>query len=421
MSDRFAISAGTVVTLAGPPISDAVVIVSGGKIEAVIHSSEIPSDLNIEKYPDSILMPGFVNAHTHITLSNFRGVADDRNFVEWLDQIIKLDLINRPDECRQSAIDGVAECFRNGITTIGDNHYLPFARDAMLAGKMKGVNFHEVFGIRTLNLTKGVEKLKKDFLELLKNATSENSYGISPHATYTVPPPVAKMAAEVAKESGVRISTHIAETMDEVQFFRKGEGKLSAISRYVKLPKPDGSRTPLKYFADCGLITDRTLIIHGIFLSDEDVRIAADCGSTIVTCPTSNAKLGCGIPAASAWKNRGITICIATDSPASGDGYNMFEEMRRFVLMQRASTGQSDIFSSSEVIQMVTANSASALGMSGMVGEIKQESCADMILMQPDMNSVSENRDIYNTLLWGCDNTDIVKVWSDGVEVYSRG
>jgi cytosine/adenosine deaminase-related metal-dependent hydrolase len=70
---------------------------------------------------------------------------------------------------------------------------------------------------------------------------------------------------------------------------------------------------------------------------------------------------------------------------------------------------------------MVTANSASALGMSGMVGEIKQESCADMILLQPDMKSVSENRDIYDTLLWGCDNTDIVKVWSDGVEVYSRG
>lgn len=421
MPEKFAISAGTVVPMNAPPMTDSAVIVEDGRIVDIVGRNDLPEEIPIEDHPDAILMPAMINAHTHLVYTAFRGLADDADFFTWItEHIIPLGIDRREEECRKSAMDGVRQCFRNGITTIGDQHFTTWGLDAMRSVDMKGVFFYEVFGIGTLNLSRSIERDRKLIAKLVSESTDRLRVGVSPHAPYSVSPSTGRMAAEIAVEYDLPISTHIAETRDEVELFLRGEGRLATVRRASRIPKHDGVRTPLKYFNELGLLTNKTLIIHGIHLSDSDINLIYDLGCTIVTCPTSNAKLGAGIARTSVWKNRGIPICIATDSLASGEAFDLFGEMRRFVLLQRGITGQTDMFDAEQVVRMVTTNPAKALGMSDMVGDLRQESCADLILIEPQQKEASGFRDVYRSILWEAKTTDIAKVWADGREVYER-
>jgi len=420
MPDKFAISAGTIVPMNSPPIRDGAVVVSDGIIESVTSRAQVPSGIPVEGHPDSILLPGLVNAHTHLVLTSFRGLMDDADFFTWLVKgIIPLGIDKRESKCRESAAIGIGSCFRHGITTLGENHYTTWGYDAMRSSGMKGVFFYEVFGLGTLDLPASINR-HRDVIEKLASESSENfRVGISPHAPYSVTPSMAGMAHEMARKYNLPISTHVAETRDEVAFFLYGEGGFSIARRAARFPTPDGRTTSLMYFDNLGLIGPATLLVHGIHLSDHDLDIVKSRGATIVTCPTSNAKTAVGIARAGAWMNRDIPICIGTDSPASGETYDLFEEMRRFVLFQRAITGETDKFTARPVLEMVTVNPAKALGMETMVGDLREGSCADLLLITHD-TPANQYRDVYQALLWDTTPGNITAVWSDGREVYRK-
>jgi 5-methylthioadenosine/S-adenosylhomocysteine deaminase len=421
MVERFAISAGTIIPLNAPPIMGGAILVSNGLVERIISRCEIPEDIEVQDYPDSILMPAFVNAHTHLVYASSRGIADNANFFSWLTgNIIPLDPDQRDQECLESARHGVRMCLQNGITAIGENHYLPWGRKAMFESKMKGVYFYELFGVRTLNLKKSISQHHEHIEKLVHESTERLRCGVAPHAPYSVPMSMAQMARDVSDKFNLPLSIHVAETHEEVLFFLLGEGPYSIVRRIVKLPAPDGVRTPLKYLDECGLLGQRTLLVHGVHMSDDDLNIIFSRKCSLIACPTSNAKLGSGVARASEWFRRGIPICIATDSLASGDSYDMFEEMRRFVLFQRALTNDIEPFTAEDVIRMVTTNPAKALGLEYLIGDLREGSSADLLLVKPDLACVSANRDIYQTILWGTWPSDIQAVWSDGREVYRR-
>ncbi len=421
MPDRFAISAETVVPMNGPPIDHGAVIVLNAKIESVVPKHQLPSGIECDDYPDSLLLPAFVNAHTHLVLTAFRGMADDVDLFTWLaDHVLPLDLDRREDECRASAAAGVEKCFRNGITAVAEQHYTTWGRDAMHDAGMKGIFFYEVFGLGTLDLTRSTEGHRELIEKFAGEATNEICFGVAPHAPYTVTPPMARMACEMAWKYDLPMTTHIAETREEVEFFLHGTGRFSTARRGARYPTPDGKHTSVDYFNDLGLLTENTLIVHGVHLSDSDLNIISDIKCPMLTCPTSNSKLGVGIARVGAWVNHGLNVCIGTDSAASGETFDLFEEMRRFVLMQRGLTGELDQFSAEDVLRMVTTNPAKAMGMSDMIGDLREGSCADLLLVQPDLEGVIKYRDPYGTLLWDVKSENIRKVWSDGQEVYSK-
>jgi cytosine/adenosine deaminase-related metal-dependent hydrolase len=188
----------------------------------------------------------------------------------------------------------------------------------------------------------------------------------------------------------------------------------------ARFPKPDGNRTSVKYFDELGLLTDKTLLVHGVHLAYPDLSIIKDRGCTLVTCPTSNAKTGVGIAKVGAWVKKSMPICIGSDSPASGETYDLFEEMRRMVLFQRGLTGDTGMFTSESVIRMVTTNPAKALGMENMVGDLRLGSCADLLLVEPGKTGSEKYRDVFETLLWDVTREDIKAVWADGQEVYRK-
>ncbi len=333
--------------------------------------------------------------------------------------MIPLEVDKRESECIENSEYGVKNHIRNGVTAIGECHYLPWGFQAMKKSGMKGVWFHEVFGIRTLDLTTGIDKLENELTKLAEDISGNIRFGLAPHSPYSCPPMMLKMANKVASEHNLPISIHTAETREEIRFFLHGDGPFANASAYARFPQSDRNCTPLEYLDRFGLLTPRTLLVHGLHLSDSDLATISERGCTMVTCPTSNAKLGSGIARASAWKSHGIPICIGTDSLASSDSFDMFEEMRRFVLFQRGISGECDVFNADEVLKMVTVNPAVAMGMSDIIGDLREGSSADLLLVQPDPEGISGNRDIYQTLLWGTKSSDITRVWSDGKEVYT--
>lgn len=421
MPERFAISAGTIVPMNAPPFEDGAVIVSDGVIECVTERSKLPGNIPCENHPDAILLPALVNAHTHLVYTVFRGLADDADFVTWIEKnILPLDIPSRESECRESARLGIGKCFRNGITAIGEQHYTAWGRDAMIEGGMKGVFFYEVFGLGTLNLTQSVPRHRRIIESVVGESTDRVRAGVAPHAPFTVTPPMAKMAVEMSEKHRLPITTHIAETRDELELFLRGDGRFVNPRRAARYPGLNKKQTPLEYFDELGILTPRTILVHGVYLSNSDLDTIAERGCTLVTCPTSNAKLGTGIARVGAWTKRGIPVCIATDSPASGETYDLFEEMRRFVLLQRGLTGETDTHPAEKVIEMVTTNPASALGMEEMVGDLREGSCADMLLVKPDTKGVKKYRDVFGTLLWDVTTENFVAVWADGREVYRK-
>jgi len=420
MPDTFVISAGTVVPMNAPPIENGAVVVSGGKIDAVLPSRNAPSDIHREDFPDCILLPAFVNAHTHLVYSEFRGLADDADFFTWLtEHMMPVGIETSDKDFYESAKYGVGLSFRSGITALGECHFTTSGRRAMIDGEMKGVYFFEVFGLGALDLASSVKRRKSEIESLLKKDQSLVKLGISPHAPYTVTKPMAEMAMEIAIKNNLPISTHIAETVDEIEFFETGKGRFDDVRHNVRYPKPGGDTSSLKYFDDMGILTPSTLLVHGIHLTDEDIDIIAARRSTLVTCPTSNLKLGCGIPPAAKWVEIEIPICIATDSLASGESFDLFEEMRRFVLFQRGLQRRTDLFSSEDVLKMVTVNPSRAMGLQNWVGDFSVGTHADMMLVRPDALGQTKFRDVFQNLVWGTKSADIMKVWSDGSEVYA--
>lgn len=421
MPERFAITAGTIVPMNAPPIEDGAVIVSDGKIESVTKRAAVPADIPREEHPESILLPAFVNAHTHLAYTSFRGLADNADFFSWLtEHVIPLGILEREEEGRMSARLGVTECFRHGITAIGEQHYVPWGRDAMLEAGMKGVFFYEVFGIASLNLGRSVAEQREQIEKLVRESSDRVRTGVAPHAPYSVSPAMVAMALELAQKHGLPIATHVAETRDEVELFLRGEGRFATVRRSVTIPGLNCSLTPVEHFDKLGVLTPNTMIVHGVHVSDSDLDLISGRGCTMVTCPTSNAKLGVGIARVGSWMNRGIRTCIGTDSPASGETFDLFEEMRRFLLLQRGLTGETDRFPAATVLEMVTTNPARALGMQDMVGDLRSGSCADLLLVEPDLDERHRYRDVYETLLWDVTSQEIVKVWADGREVYRR-
>jgi len=421
MPEEYAICAGTVVPMISPPIDDGAVIVDDGKIKKVCRKSELPKNIKIIDHPSGILLPAFVNAHAHLVLTKFRGLADDADLFTWLSKhIMPLGIDKREAECRRSASQGVKESFRHGITTTGEQHYLTWGLDAMLEHGMKGVFFYEVFGLGTLFLSASIKRHRKIIRNLIEKSQPQNRIGVAPHAPYTVTSPMAKMAMELAEKHNLPVSTHIAESAEEVEFFKKGTGRFGIVRRFVRYPKPGRNCSPVEYFDELGILTPRTLVVHGVHLTDEDLQVLKARGCSLVTCPTSNAKLGVGVAGVSTWNEMGFNICIGIDSPASGESYDLFEEMRRMVLMQRGITSRTDNFTAEEVLRMVTVNPAEALGMEEMVGDMRENSCADFILAKPETDISYVTRDIYSRLLWEIKSSDIAVVWADGKTVYVR-
>ncbi|MGH3078190.1 MAG: amidohydrolase family protein [Gaiellaceae bacterium] len=362
------LSADWVVPVEGAPIREgAVAIADDGRLAAVGTSAELGEG---ERYPDAVILPGFVNAHSHLEYAVYAGFGDGLSFGPWI--ALHVERKQRLDVDAMEAIArlGALECLRSGITTVGDCSFGGAAATACAELGLGAIVYLEVFG----EDERALDRFHR-IHERVADAFSERvRLGISPHAPYTCTVDVYRASAEL----GLPVATHLAESEAETEFLRTGSGSWRD---FAELLVPPPVTTGIRMLAEAGLLGPHVLAAHCVQADAEEIELLAANDVAVAHCPRSNALLGCGIAPLAALRDAGIRVCIATDSPASTPSFDMFDELRGAIAAARARERRPDALTAEDAIELATLGGARALGIADETGSLVAGKRADLTVL----------------------------------------
>ena len=402
------LSADWVVPVEGPPIRDGAVAIEDGLIVAVGSAAEIGAG---ERYRDAVILPGFVNAHSHLEYAVYGGFGDGLSFGPWIalhvERKARIDL----EDMEAIARFGAIECLRSGITTVGDCSFSGAAATACADVGLRGIVYLEVFGtddspIRD-RFTPMRERISEDLSETVK-------VGISPHAPYTCTLDLYRSCAEL----GLPLATHLAESEAETEFLRTGEGSWQTFAEMLVTPP---GTTGIRALAEEGLLGSHVLAAHCVQADDEEIELLATNDVAVAHCPRSNAILGCGIAPLSELRAAGIRVCIATDSPASTPSFDMFDEMRAAIAAARARERRPDALTAADALELATLGGARALGWDTELGSIAAGKRADLTVLSLAETPFVPWEDPVTAAVLGGSPQHVVATLVSGEERYERG
>jgi 5-methylthioadenosine/S-adenosylhomocysteine deaminase len=348
------------------PIRDGGVAVADGRIVAVGPVDELEGE--VRRFPESAVVPGFVNAHTHLEYAVYAGFGDGLEFGPWLHTHMERKARIGWDEFLAISRLGAAECLASGVTTIGDASFSGASALAAADLGLQAIVFLELFGADAAR----VEELQGRFGDLEGAVDGRVSLGVSPHAPYSVSADVYAAAYDLGRP----IATHVAESDDERDYMLRGEGPIAAVSD-VEPPRT----TSVRHLAAHGLLRPGVIAAHCVKVDAEEVELLARHDVSVVHCPRSNALLGCGVAPVRELLDAGVRVGLGTDSPASTPSFDMFEEMRAAVYAARARAERPDALSASGVLELATLGSARALGLADETGSLAAGKRADLAVV----------------------------------------
>lgn len=373
-----------VLPVATPPIADGTVVTEGDRITWVGPRAQAPAGRD-EELGDSLLMPGLVNAHTHLDLTMMRGGLEGLDFFQWVRTLTaaKRELLTAAD-FRDAALLGVAEGLSRGVTTFGDtaDNDAPF--DALQALGARGIAFREVFGPDPLQCVDSVDFLARTVTAMRARETALVRVGVSPHAPYSVSPELFRAVAEYAAREALPVAIHVAESGFEDDLILRGEGPFAEflVGRGIHVaPRGMG---PVALLDGAGMLRPRTLLIHCVRASQDDVARIAATGCGVAHCPASNAKLGHGTAPLTEFLAAGARIGLGSDSMASNDAMDLLGEARLAVLAQRARTHRADVPSARAAVRLATLGGAEALRLDEEIGSLVPGKQADLAVFRLD-------------------------------------
>jgi cytosine/adenosine deaminase-related metal-dependent hydrolase len=318
------LSADWVLPVEGPPIEAGAVLIEDGRIAALGTAEELGEG---RSYDDAVIVPGFVNAHSHLEYAVYGGFGDGLgNFAEWITLHIQRKARIGWDEYVDVAKFGAAQCLASGITTVGDCSYSGATAVACAELGLRATVYLEVFGAdptRALEHFAGIRDRVADAFSMRVRP------GVSPHAPYSVSLELYEACAEL----GLPIATHISESRAEVGYLRTGTG---AWGGYKDLLVASPGKTGTHLLAEHGLLGPHVVAAHCVVLDEDEIDLLASTGTGVAHCPRSNAALGCGVAPLTELRAAGARIGVGTDSPASAPSFDFFEELRSVVLSARA-------------------------------------------------------------------------------------
>ncbi|MDD3840192.1 MAG: amidohydrolase [Clostridia bacterium] len=346
---------------------------------------------------DMVVMPGLVNAHTHTGMSILRSFGDDMPLWDWLTKIIwpAEDMLNGKD-IYWSCMLSIAEMIMSGTTCFADMYF--FMEDVAKAVQQTGVRALLARGLQD-NDGKGELRLKENeilFREYDSVSNGRLKIALGPHAPYTCSMPYLNRIADTACKLGCKIHIHLSETEKEVR---------ESIQEF--------GRSPIRYALDSGIFASDTIAAHCVNVSDHDIDILKNSKANVVYNPSSNFKLSSGFAPVNKFMEKGINICLGTDSAASNNNLNMFEEMHIASLVNKVLCGDPTAIDAKTALNMVTINGAAALGFERS-GRIKEGWKADIILI--DMNSphMYPRNNIVSNIVYSAQASDVHTVIVDG-------
>jgi cytosine/adenosine deaminase-related metal-dependent hydrolase len=414
-----------VLPVSQPPIADGAVAVRGERIVAVGTAAELHSahpDAVVEELGQCIVMPGFVNAHSHLEYATFRGIMDDTEFGDWIIRLVDVKASLTPDEYLQSARLGAAECLSSGITTIADTSYSGVTLQAAAEAGLRGRLYLEVFGIDDTRLDETLADLEGRLALARAAAPPRFDIGIAPHAPYTVSSRLYQAIAAYSRAHDVKVASHVAESKEELTYIRSGSGKFAHDYREKMgwermLVQPYGV-SPIKYLQQWGVFDENFLAVHCVHASADDVAILRAKKAAVAHCPKSNAKLGCGVAPLADLLHAGVRVGFGTDSPASSTIMDMFDEMRTALLLHRAVERDVSVLDAALCIRIATLGGAEALGLERDIGSLEPGKYADLIAVDLSSSHFAPIGNPYSALVYGANQDDVVLTCIGGDVVY---
>lgn len=365
-----------VLPISSPPIRDGTVVELAGRIVYVGPRANAPDGADRE-LGECALIPGLVNAHTHLELTVFRGLLEDLSFRDWIARLQGAKVaVMTPERFLDSARWGIAEGVRAGITTFADTCDSGVVLEAMRERGVRGIMYQEVFSpsadptaVRDAAARLADQLARHDAFE-----TELQHVGVSPHAPYTVSDPLFALVAR----SGRRIAVHIAESDAEHRFVCEGEGPFADAHRARGFAVARRATSPIALLEKLGVLDAHPLLIHCVRVSDTDIAAIATSGSSVAHCPISNAKLGHGIAPVLEMLDAGIPVGLGSDSMAANNRMHLLEESRAAVLAQRVRASRSDALPPSRALELATLGGARALGLAERIGSLDVGKEADL-------------------------------------------
>lgn len=386
-----------------PQIQENMDIIIDGKV-----ISEIGRDLEteVDKIIDAdnkIVIPGLINAHSHIPMSIFKEIVDGCPLQEWLeDKIWPIEAKLVGEDIYNASILSFNEMIKTGTTTINDQYFMP--EFIIKAAEQKKVRLELT---RTLIDSDGEGDIKlqqlEELLEKYKDKNDKISFNIGIHGLYTCSPEYVKKATDLARKYSLSVHMHFCENSKEVE----------DIKRIHNVEYP--AQVLEKYFNGIN-----TILAHCVKLTKKDMEVIKNMNISVAHCPVSNLRLGCGVAPIEEMRKMGINITIGTDGQGSGSNLDMFESMKFTALLQKGILEQASSMPAFEVLKMATINGAKALNKENEIGSIEIGKKADIILLDLDNPVTMPINNLLADIVYNVKGTNVVLTMVDGDVIYNK-
>jgi len=402
------LSADWVIPVEGDPVAGgAVAIGDDGRIAAVGTSAELGTG---EAFPGCVILPGFVNCHSHLEYAVYAGFGDALPFSSWIGLHVARKRLLDLDEMRAIALAGAHECLRSGITTVGDCSFAGAAAEAAAHTGLRATVYLEVFGSdvtaidRFAELRDRVEPVLSDRVRL----------GVSPHAPFTC---TLELYAECAA-LGLPLATHLAESVAERAFLLDGSGDWSA---FADMLVPPPGQTGIHMLAEAGLLGPELMAAHCVDVDADEIALLAAHRVGVAHCPRSNGILGCGVAPLAALLAAGVAVGIATDSPASTPSFDLFDELRTAIVAARARERRPDALTAHAALELATLGGARVLGLDADLGSLVPGKWADLVVVGLDESPFAPVEDPVVAAVLGGSPERVAATLVAGEDRYRRG
>ena len=390
---------------AGTAVSDGAVAIDDGLIIAIGTAADINRRYSARGNLDGenrIVMPGLINGHSHAAMTLLRGVADDLDLMDWLQNYIFPAEVEFVDDefVRIGTELACWEMIRGGTTTFVDMYYYP----GMIAQVVEQCGLRAyisatVIDQRSPDAESAADSLVKgqSFVDAWQGRNSRITPIWGPHANYTLNAEQLEATRAAANASGIPISIHLSESPFELEFSKQTYGT-----------------TSIELMESIGFFDGPTIGAHVVWPTENEIRILADRRVGVIHNPTSNMKISSGISPVTEMLNQGVLVGLGTDGAASNNDLDMWEEMRLAAFLQKVDTMDPKALSATTVLTMATRGGAEAIGLADQVGSLEVGKRADVIQVAFDDVHFVPTYDVISHLVYVADEQDVASVTVDG-------
>ncbi|MEO8648788.1 MAG: amidohydrolase family protein [Acidobacteriota bacterium] len=422
------LAAKYLIPVASDPMTNGAIVIDDSRIIDIGTRQKITStypDVSVDDHGEAAILPGFVNCHSHLEVTALRGALDtvENNFSEWLLKLTAMRASMSPEDVEVSAMAGVAEGLRAGITCFGDiGRFGRAGSEAMRKAGVRGVLFQETeFSADARSADVDLEKLLEKYYLLKQDASGLVEIGISPHSPYTVSGRLLEKLGRIAVDEFVKLSIHTAESRDEEELLQKGTGFFRSIYEKYSVEWTSPLMSSVEYLYKTGVLRSRPQLVHCVTVSDDDLGMIAESGSTVAHCPKSNAKLGHGSAPFEKMLDHGISVGFGSDSVVSNNNCDLIEEARFGALTARGRSGSARFLSAAEIIETVTLGGAKTLGLDDRIGSLEKGKQADLAVVSLTGISQQPISDVLSAILFSSSGRDVIATYIAGKAVFSNG